>query len=98
MSRLISVGLVQAHHWFGVLRDRGIDITANAHVKAYKEAQEFRDDPSLEEGADVIIAVVGALWCRGHSLSDLGKAIIKKMAVNRTRDWKQLDDGTWQHV
>ena len=98
MSRLISVGLVQAHHWFGVLRDRGINITEHAHVKARKEAQEFEENPCLEEGADVIIAVVGALWGQGHTLQDLGKAIIKKMAVNRARDWKQLDDGTWQHV
>lgn len=98
MSRLISLGLSQAYHWFGVLRSQDIDITSHAHVKARKEAQEFEDDPSLEEGADVIIAVVGALWCQGHSLQDLGKAIIKKMAVNRSRIWVQEPDGTWQHT
>ncbi len=97
MSRLISIGATQAFNWFGTMKGRGIDITASAHTKAKNEAAEFEQDPSLEGGADVIIAVLGALWARGHTLPEVGKAIISKMAINRQRQWEQLDDGTWQH-
>lgn len=98
MSRLISIGLINAQSWFGVLKAQGIDLTDNAHVKAYKEAKEFMDEPSLEEAADVIIAVVGACHARGWTLVQLGQAIIAKMAVNRQRRWERQDDGTWQHA
>lgn len=98
MSRLISIGLMSATRWFDLLKVQGIDITKSAHIKARKEAQEFEETPTLEEGADVIIAVVGALHCRGYSLMQLGQAIVKKVQVNRQRTWRQTDDGTWQHV
>lgn len=98
MSSLIGIGLVNAVRWFDVLQVQGINITESAHIKARKEAQEFEDGPSLEEAADVIIAVVGACHARGWTLRDLGSAIIAKMAVNRQRTWEQLPDGTWQHT
>jgi hypothetical protein len=97
MSRVLSLALTNAVQWFDDLRVQGIDITDSAHIKARKEAQEFEADPSLEEAADVVIAIVGACHAQGWGLLDLGQAVMKKMHVNRQRTWRRTEDGTWQH-
>lgn len=98
MSRLLSIGAIHAVNWFTHLETTGVDLTTNAHKKVAKEAKEFEDEPSLEEAADVIIAVLGACYHRGWTLQQIAMAIIQKVAVNRARQWERQEDGTWQHV
>lgn len=98
----MATALVDASYrawaWFGSLKSRGIDLTENAHLKVKKEADEFADDPCLEEAADVYISLIGALAQRGWGMDDLGLAVDTKMAINEKRNWRQTADGTYQHT
>lgn len=67
-------------------------------LKMGKEALEFRESPSLEEGADVVLCLLGWLDLEGHSVYDLFDAIEAKIIKNMTRTWTRLPDGTYQHV
>jgi hypothetical protein len=98
MSVLISIAAREVYTWVESLKNDGIDIAEHAGKKAVHEAQEFVDNPSLEEAADTIIAVLGA--CRGQewTLRELGSAMLAKMEVNRQRTWERQPDGTYQHV
>lgn len=84
--------------WFRGLALEGIDLTSNAHLKVEHEAQEFADTPTVEEAADVVIAVLGALHQQGLGIEDLAAAMITKIAINRNRTWARTADGTYQHV
>lgn len=64
-------------------------------LKAVQEMQEFIDQPSPEEAADVVIALIAWFWQNGWSLSSY---VIRKMAINRARRWAQLPSGHYQHV
>lgn len=70
----------------------------SATPKVMKEAQEFCDDPSLEEAADVFISIIGACRVRGWSPAQLASAILDKVEVLHTRTYEEQADGTWQHV
>lgn len=98
MSRLLATAARVAWDWFEELHGQGIDLTTNAHIKVEKEAIEFADEPSLEEAADVIIAVLGACYHRGWTRHDIAVAMIQKLTVNRNRKWERQTDGTYQHV
>jgi predicted house-cleaning noncanonical NTP pyrophosphatase (MazG superfamily) len=94
----IEDALLDAQMWFADLAGQGIDLTGNAHLKVLHEATEFAEDPSLEEAADVLISLLGAIVQQGRSIDSLAAAVRAKMAVNRARTWHQLEDGTYQHV
>ena len=71
---------------------------STAHMKLQHEADEYSSKPDdIEELADVFICMIASSMHRGWSTRDLTKAIEKKVAVNFTRTWHQLADGTWQH-
>lgn len=80
-----------------LVENGGPDLRINAHRKALNEAHEFADEPCLEEAADVVLCVIGALDYQGFSLNDLALAIGRKVEINRARQWDQQADGTWQH-
>lgn len=94
----LAAGAADAWRWFDILRGEGVRITRNAGLKALKECQEFVDEPSLEEAADVIIAILGASESQGWTLGQVGEAVLAKMKVNRGRTWAQQEDGTFQHI
>lgn len=98
MSAALNPAAVRATAWFDRLRAEGIDLTTNAHVKVEHEAIEFADEPSLEEAADVFIALIGALHAQNWTPNDLAVAVGDKMAINEKRTWEQKSDGTYQHV
>lgn len=70
--------------------------------KLAKEATEAANavslDAQLEEIADCRICLMAAEAASGWSEADIRYAVAIKMAVNRRRKWRRLDDGTWQHV
>jgi len=67
-------------------------------IKCRIEAEEFVDNPSIDEAADVLITILS--WCGqvGHTADDLLAAAEAKMRKNRARKWLLLEDGTYQHV
>ena len=67
------------------------------HQKVINEAKEFAAEPSLEEAADVFIALVVACQHSGWDPSQLETAVRTKMAINRSRTWEKAPDGTFQH-
>lgn len=91
-------GVLEAQRWLAWLVEQGgPDLTVNAHLKVLSEAREFADAPSVEEAADVLIALVGALTHLGVSIEDFGAAVRDKVWVNSLRTWVRQADGTWQH-
>lgn len=98
MSRLLAKSAQEAARWFESLEGAGVDLTTNAHLKVEKEAVEFADEPSLEEAADVFIALLGACFHRGWSATQLAVAALDKIEVNRGRTWVRQPDGTYQHA
>ncbi|WP_066918425.1 dATP/dGTP pyrophosphohydrolase domain-containing protein [Methylobacterium sp. CCH5-D2] len=60
-------------------------------ARADEEMVELRAEPdSVEEAADVVICLAryAGLWA----------AVERKMAVNRTRQWRRVGDGTGYHI
>lgn len=98
MSTALPAAINRAVAWFERLKREGIDLTGNAHLKVEKEAIEYADEPSLEEAADVFIALVGSLHSKGWTTYDLAVAVQEKMTVNEQRTWAKQNDGTYQHV
>lgn len=94
----LDFAVAQAAEWLDGLASAGPDLRVNAHRKVAHEAQEFAENPCVEEFADVIICLVGAAFHHGWSETDIARAIEAKVAVNRARTWKQEPDGTWQHT
>lgn len=64
-------------------------------LKAVQEMWEFIDEPSPEEAADVVIALLAWFWQNRWSLAEY---VLRKMAINRRRRWTQLPNGHFQHV
>ena len=75
------------------------DATSKDHLKKLiHEAIEAIDDPGdLHEYADCLMALFGAAYKAGFGYPLLLKAAIKKLEVNRHREWVKLSDGTYQH-
>lgn len=89
----------QVTEWVTSLKDDfGIDLADNAEKKCLHEAEEFADDPSLKEAADVFISLVAACHSKGWTPLQLAYAVNVKMQINWGRTWHRLPDGTWQHV
>lgn len=88
----------RTYAWFGVLVSRGFSLYAQ-HLKVFEEAREYADDnENIEELADVFITVMGALVQQGWTIDDLAVAIDSKMSINEKRTWRQMPDGTNQHI
>lgn len=64
-------------------------------VKVIKEMKEFIDNPSPEEGADVLVTLM--VWYFQNNWSS-GAWVLRKMKINRQRTWEQLPSGHFQHV
>lgn len=98
MSALLGLLCPEILNWFSELEKEGVRITqGRTGTKLRDEAQEFYDEPSLEEGADVFISLLGACFSEGWTAHDLAVAVIAKMKINRTRTWIEQPDGTYQH-
>lgn len=67
-------------------------------AKLPEEAKEFIDNPSLDEGADVLLCVLIELKQRAWSLEDLLEATLKKCYLNEARKWERQPDGTIHHI
>lgn len=70
----------------------------NGLGKLLEEVNEFIDDSTVEEGADVLICVMIELRKRGVSLEDLLFSVYEKMRLNLSRTWEVQSDGTLHHV
>jgi hypothetical protein len=86
-----------ARAWTAALMVQEIDLRTNAHLKVAHEGQEYADNPSLEEAADVFISLFVSMAHHGWTNADLANAVWDKMAVNRERTWYKKADGTYQH-
>jgi hypothetical protein len=96
---MIDFSAERIEEWFERLETQGIRIKSGpVGAKLYKEAKEFYEDPSLEEGADVFISLLGAIFTVGWTLEELAQAIADKMTINEGRSWALQDDGTYQHT
>ena len=62
------------------------------------EAQAASHAALLEELADCRICLMGAEATSGYTEAELCAAVEFKLAKNRRRKWRKLDNGTWQHV
>lgn len=76
------------------------DASCNDHLKKLKiEADEaMQDNRDIVEFADCLGAIYGAVTKAGFSYSELIKAGFEKLAINKTRKWELLPDGTYQHI
>lgn len=76
--------------------------TADDHLeKLRQELVEVKDAPKskrLIEYADVFLCFVAAMEEDDFNAADLDAAVDYKLAVNRTRKWERMPDGTFQHV
>ena len=74
-GRRPSVSLIRAAQdaveWLRSLAADGPDLRVNAHKKAVHEAIEFAVEGDLEEAADVLICLLGALDHQGYDINDL---------------------------
>lgn len=64
-----------------------------------EEFNEFLDDPSPEEAADIVILLYAwaNAWANKVGI-DLHDEVDKKMIKNRNRSWNIQPDGTGRHV
>ena len=67
-------------------------------VKLLDEVQEFVEEPSLAELADVVVVAAMAAHCMGHSFYELIDAVEAKMEVNLSRQWYPTASGTARHT
>ena len=98
-SDSLAASIQDAERWLREMHARKVfDMTVqSSHLKVAHEAAELADDPSLEEAADVTIAMVATCIEQRWSEEDLAAAIRAKVAVNRRRTWRKQPDGTFQH-
>ena len=69
------------------------------HLKKLKhEADEAIAEPqNLVEYADILLALFGAAYKAGFTYEQLLEASEGKFEIVQKRNWKRLDDGTYQH-
>jgi predicted house-cleaning noncanonical NTP pyrophosphatase (MazG superfamily) len=69
------------------------------HLKKLKhEADEAIAEPqNLVEYADILLALFGAAYNAGFTYEQLLEASEGKFEIVQKRNWKRLDDGTYQH-
>ena len=76
--------------------DNAVPHTADSDVHKFKEeAEEFLAHPSIGEACDVLMIITHWAHLRGENLK---AEVIRKLAENKKRTWKQREDGTWKHV
>lgn len=66
-------------------------------VGEFLEAQPFTR-AKLEEGADVVIAVLTQLAYDGFNVEELKQAVQEKLIVNLNRKWRLNPNGTVSHI
>ena len=69
------------------------------HLKKLKhEADEAIAEPkNLVEYADILLALFGAAYKAGFTYEQLLEASEGKFKIVQKRNWKRLEDGTYQH-
>lgn len=76
------------------------DATAADHMRKLSieslESAECTDD--IMEFADCLLCIYGAAFKSGFSYADLNAAAMRKLIINRARNWRKLPDGTYQHI
>jgi hypothetical protein len=77
--------------WFTMDPDRE---ATREPLKAIQEMKEFIEEPSPEEAADIVIALIVWFWQNGWSLPVY---VWRKMTINRNRSWVKLPSGHYQH-
>ena len=77
---------------------KGVDFKVDLN-KAKEEIQECIENPTEEEFADILIAVLnGYRKVYGTNGLLLEKAILRKVKKNLYRNWKQNENGTYSHI
>lgn len=67
-------------------------------IKLKNEADETINDPkNIIEYADCLLALFAACYKAGYTYEDLLKAGETKMEILKNRNWKIIEDGTYQH-
>jgi len=76
------------------------DATPIEHLLKLKhEAQEAIDEPGdIVEYADCLLALYAAAYKSGFTYEELRKAGEEKIEVLKTRKWRRIEDGTYQHI
>lgn len=92
MSYIVAAEANVLDWWAGMDPERK---ASKEPLKAVQEMQEFIKEPSPEEAADVVIALLVWFWQNGWSL---GAYVLRKMQINRARRWTQLPSGHFQHI
>lgn len=88
-----------AMYWTHTMQQKlGFPSQEGVGRKVVEEAQEFSDEQSLEEAADIIITIAAALVHHGWSPDDLAYAIQQKMMKNERRRWRLTEEGFWKHT
>ena len=77
--------------------------TSASALKLAAEAKETAEawpspEARLKEIADCRICLMAVETASGFTEHEIRAAVARKMAINRARKWRRLDDGTWQHV
>lgn len=68
-------------------------------LKLKQEAIEAINKPDdIYEYADIFFALLAALSKQGFNFNDLVEATIEKAKINEKRKWKEMPDGTHQHI
>ena len=68
------------------------------HLK--KEIQELLDDPDdIMEFADCFMLLLDAASYQGHKMSDIWRAMGKKLEINKNRQWGEPnEEGFVEHI
>lgn len=67
-----------------------------ARNKLFREIWEFMEDDSAEELVDLFITLINYADL-AFTLPRFEKMVAEKMAINMSREWDELDDGSFQH-
>lgn len=67
-------------------------------VKLQDEVNEFVEEPSMEELADVVVVAGMAAGCLGHDFEGLLDYVESKLRVNLDRRWYPTASGTARHT
>jgi hypothetical protein len=68
-------------------------------TKLKQEADEVIETPKdIEEYADCLFALISASVKAGFTCDELINATTEKAIINSNRKWKEMPDGTHQHI
>lgn len=102
-SQPLNMGDVSGSALFSLMGEFAVKTFPEAgsieHLKKLKiEADEAIQDPKdIIEYSDCLLALFGAAYKAGFSYNQLIEASQSKFEIVKTRKWKKLSDGTYQH-